>query len=114
MGEFYTSKSRKNVKQFDRYKKCKILNDLETQDTLLETRDVDVVITTLRDSYHTVQSNEECRLDIISYNYYGNPLLWWVLAQANDIYDPLVKPKAGDILRIPDLVSMYGDKGILS
>lgn len=113
MGEFYSSEDRKRVNQFDRYKNCKILTDLTTHDLLLETRDIQDIDLNVRDIYHTVQSNEERRLDLISYIYYGNPLLWWIIAQANDIYDPLTNPKSGDIVRIPSLTGLYDANGIL-
>lgn len=51
------------------------------------------------DQYHVVKDNE--RLDLIAYNYYGDSLLWWVIADVNEIYNPLeITP--GDSLLIPE------------
>lgn len=113
MGEFYKEIERKDPSPFDRYKNCKILIDLETKETLLETREIKKVNLSSMDSYHTVDANEEGRLDLIAYQYYGNPLLWWVIAQANDIYNVIENPKPGDIIRIPDISNMYNKDGIL-
>lgn len=113
MSEFYDEQKRVRPSQFDKYKNCKILIDKDTKDMLLETRDIDKIKLDPNDMYHTVDANEVSRLDLIAYKYYGNPLLWWVIAQANDIYDPLVYPKSGDIIRIPALSKMYDKDGIL-
>jgi hypothetical protein len=54
------------------------------------------------DLYHQVQAGEEGRLDLISYTYYGTTLLWWVLAEANQIWEPMKGCTPGLTLRIPD------------
>lgn len=64
------------------------------------------------DSYHIVLAKDEDRLDLIAYQYYGNPLLYWIIAAASDIDDPLNVP-AGTTLRIPSKQSLYGYKGVL-
>lgn len=43
------------------------------------------------------------RLDIISLRKYGTELLWWAIASANDIINPIEQPVAGDKIRIPML-----------
>lgn len=113
MGEFYKESDRKNVNPFDRYKNCKILTDSTLGEVLLSTRDIKDVKLNVDDVYHTVKANEVCRLDLISYNYYGNPLLWWVIAQANNIYDPFTGPEVNTVLRIPSIVKMYDHEGVL-
>ena len=52
------------------------------------------------DVYHTVESGQEGKLDWISYIYYGTPYLWWLIARANKILNPL-RIEAGRRLRIP-------------
>lgn len=64
------------------------------------------------DHYHQVQPGEENRLDLISYKYYGTPLLYWVIAEASGLDDPQNVP-AGITLRIPTRASLYGYKGVL-
>lgn len=67
---------------------------------------------TPEDSFHCVQSGEENRLDLISYRYYNTPLLYWVIAEANGIFNP-TKIEAGVVLRIPSLSAIYGHKGAI-
>lgn len=106
--------SRNNSKSYsDRYKNCKVLEDIDTGEVLLSTREIIDIPKNPNDIYHRVQSHEVHRLDIIAAMYYKNPLLWWVIAQANDIYDPLVAIEPGTILRIPDIETLYGNNGIL-
>lgn len=49
----------------------------------------------------TVGTGEQGRLDIIALNYYKDSRLWWVIALANDIFNPFEEPLAGDRIRIP-------------
>lgn len=64
------------------------------------------------DSFYMIESGYENRMDLISYKFYGTPLLWWVIAMMNKIQDPL-DIKVGDILRIPTMRSIY-DSGVLN
>lgn len=59
------------------------------------------------DRYITVNNSTENRLDIISVRYYKSPIMWWVIALANDIIDPFAEVKLGTVLRIPELTSIY-------
>lgn len=52
-----------------------------------------------------IRSGEDHRLDLVSYRFYGNPRLWWVIALANGIYDPY-SVVAGTELRIPSIDSI--------
>lgn len=65
------------------------------------------------DSYHIVTAKDANRLDLVAYQYYGNPLLYWVIAVASDIDDPLNVPP-GTTLRVPSHQSLYGYKGVLA
>lgn len=65
------------------------------------------------DNFFTVTESEKNRLDIVSYSYYGTPNYWWVIAMANYIIDPFDVP-VGTNLRIPPIVSLYNEGGILS
>ena len=58
------------------------------------------------DLYHDVSSGEEGKLDIVAYHYYGTVELWWVIAMANDILNPL-RLAAGTRLRIPSIDRIY-------
>ncbi len=52
------------------------------------------------DIYHPVASND--RIDSIAKLYYGDHRLWWVIAQANDMDDPISGLHIGLTLRIPE------------
>lgn len=41
------------------------------------------------------------RLDLIAFNFYGTPELWWVVTRLNNIQDPIVGVPVGTKLRIP-------------
>ena len=97
----------------NRYRKCAILRDNYNHEVLLATRDIEEIPIKNSDIYHKVKSIEVGRLDLIAHNYYNNSLLWWVLAQANNIYNPFEGMEAGMILRIPTIESLYSYRGIL-
>ena len=67
-----------------------------------------------RDSYHQVTSTSANRLDIIAADYYNDPTLWWVIAEANSKYrfDPYNIP-VGVTLRIPCMETLYKSGGVL-
>lgn len=113
MGEFYEVSERERAKNTDRYKRCSVLKDLDTGEVLLSTREVKEIPEHPNDKFHRVHSNEVGRLDLIAYQYYNNALLYWVIAQANEIYNPFVKLAPGTLIRIPALETLYGNKGIL-
>lgn len=41
------------------------------------------------------------RLDRVSYNIYGTPEYWWMIADANNYIDPIRDMKIGDFMKIP-------------
>jgi len=49
---------------------------------------------------HVVRDADVGRLDLVAYEYYGNPGWWWVIADANDIID-IFSIKPGATLKIP-------------
>ena len=64
------------------------------------------------DQFHEVLKEEENRLDIISYKYYGTPDYFWIIAMGNNLIDPMIV-KPGEILRIPNFNSLNNWKGAL-
>lgn len=46
------------------------------------------------------------RLDQLANEYYGDPKLWWVIAQANNLKNPLIEFKIGTMIRIPSLSTL--------
>jgi hypothetical protein len=69
---------------------------------MLETQNRIIIPKSVNDTYYTVVSDSANRLDLISYNHYGTPLYWWVIAYASNIMDPMTIP-VGTVLRIPPL-----------
>lgn len=48
------------------------------------------------------------RIDLISYIHYETVDLWWLIAQVNDIVDPITELYMGRVLRIPAIGDYYG------
>lgn len=109
---YYEEVTIKDRRRSNRYRKCPVFADKETGEYVLGTRSMDEIPKSPQDTYHVVTSYEAYRLDLIAYHYYENALLWWIIAQANDIYDPFNDVVPGMTLRIPNLTVLYG--GILS
>lgn len=54
------------------------------------------------DQYHTVTQTDARRIDLIAHKYYDDVKLWWIIAEANRIDNPL-ELEPGTVLRIPAL-----------
>ena len=52
------------------------------------------------DLFHIVTDADSRRIDLIAWKYYRDVSLWWVIAEFNNISNPLEIP-AGTTLRIP-------------
>jgi len=64
--------------------------------------------TTLRESIssaalHKVRETEVGQPDQISYIYYGQEQLWWIITLYNGLVDPISELTVGRVLHIPDL-----------
>lgn len=55
------------------------------------------------DTFLTLDSRLEKRLDLISYKVYGRPDLGWAIMDVNNMQDPLTELVVGKVLRIPAL-----------
>ena len=64
--------------------------------TLVINRQIQIV------DYHTVKSDELCRLDLISEEYYGSPQYVDLILKANGLNNPFSVPE-GKLLAIPEL-----------
>lgn len=67
---------------------------------IIETPDIIEIPRSTSDKFYTVESGYENRLDLVAYKFYGNSLLWWLIAKASNIIDPMSVP-VGTKLRIP-------------
>jgi len=61
----------------------------------------DTVVADPSDTIYTVPIGMQGRMDKVSQKFYGVPDLWWVIARANTLLDPLIGPTQGEQLRIP-------------
>ena len=53
------------------------------------------------DKVKPITLEKDLTLDEISYKYYGTPLYYWVIGEANNIADPFVKLKKGMNVKVP-------------
>lgn len=96
-----------------RYKNLRRIQDPETKNIYHETWFQKIIDKSNEDQYFTVSIAEQGRLDIIANKYYNTPRFWWVIALANNIIDPFDIP-IDTVLRIPAIVSLYNEGGVLS
>lgn len=55
------------------------------------------------DLVYFMEKKYEGRPDILGYVFYGDSGMWWVIAQYNNIFDPMTEMVEGKILIIPTL-----------
>jgi hypothetical protein len=53
------------------------------------------------DTSYTLRDGD--RIDLLAFNFYGDPVLWWVIAVANNLEFLPTDLKGGQILRIPSV-----------
>lgn len=109
VNNFKTRSNQKN--RLSRYRTSeRLLN--EDGEEYLETYDPIEIKSSNTDSFYIVEKGYEDRLDLISFKYYNNPLLYWVIAEASGITDPFHIP-VGTVLRIPEKSSLFGINGVV-
>lgn len=57
------------------------------------------LLSQLDDLHYQVQMGD--RIDLLSFKFYGDPILWWVIAVANDLEILPTDLNVGDTLLIP-------------
>lgn len=50
----------------------------------------------------------ENRLDLLSFELYGTTALWWIIADLNNMTDPMFQAPAGTQLRVPQKDRVFG------
>lgn len=60
------------------------------------------------ETIYKVQAGEEGRLDLIAARAYGDTSLWWIIADANNIFNPFTEMYAGMPLRIVPVERVVG------
>jgi hypothetical protein len=61
---------------------------------------------TISDVIHYVEQHEIGRMDLIANKYYSDSLLWWAIADRNNILDPITDMYSSQELRIPSLAAI--------
>ena len=66
------------------------------------------------DFSYTIQPQYNYRPDLLAYDIYGNPRLWWVFMQRNIdiIFDPIYDFRTGVIIQLPKKSSLLVLLGI--
>lgn len=53
--------------------------------------------------FYRVPQHQECNLPLISFQFYNDRSLWWIIAIANNILNPISEVVVGTELKIPTL-----------
>lgn len=63
---------------------------------------------------YVIQPQYTYRPDLLAYDLYGNPKLWWVFAQRNAdiIFDPIYDFRAGVIIKLPKRSQLLSALGL--
>jgi len=66
------------------------------------------------DVSYTIDRIYAYRPDLLAYDLYGTPRLWWVFAQRNPnvIEDPIYDFAPGEVIQLPKLSNLKRDLGI--
>ena len=66
------------------------------------------------DQLYTIERTSAYRPDLLSFDLYGTPRLWWVFAQRNpdQIEDPIYDFKPGVVIQLPKQATVTRDLGI--
>ena len=66
------------------------------------------------DLTYTIERTYAYRPDLLAYDLYGSPRLWWVFAQRNpdQIEDPIYDFKPGVTIQLPKASNVNSDLGI--
>ena len=65
------------------------------------------------DKFFMVTQKYVDRIDLVAAKYYQNVHLWWVIAKANHLTNPMCLP-LDTILRIPAYGTLYGAGGLVA
>ena len=68
----------------------------------------------LDDQPYTIERTYAYRPDLLAYDLYGTPRLWWVFAQRNpdEIEDPIYDFKPGVTIQLPKPANISNDLGV--
>jgi len=65
------------------------------------------------DFLYTIETQYKNRPDLLAYDLYGNPKLWWVFVQRNMsiLEDPIYDFSTGKTIQLPKLSNLRNDLG---
>ena len=68
----------------------------------------------LDDQSYTIERTYAYRPDLLAYDLYGTPRLWWVFAQRNpnELEDPIYDFKPGVTIQLPKPANVSRDLGV--
>ena len=68
----------------------------------------------LDDQSYTIERTYAYRPDLLAYDLYGTPRLWWVFAQRNpnELEDPIYDFKPGVTIQLPKKENVLKDLGV--
>ena len=68
----------------------------------------------LDDQSYTIERTYAYRPDLLAYDLYGTPRLWWVFAQRNpnELEDPIYDFKPGVTIQLPKPTNISKDLGV--
>ena len=66
------------------------------------------------DQSYTIERTYAYRPDLLAYDLYGSPRLWWVFAQRNpdQIEDPIYDFRPGVTIQLPKAANVKSDLGV--
>ena len=66
------------------------------------------------DQSYTIERTYAYRPDLLAFDLYGSPRLWWVFAQRNPdvIEDPIYDFTPGKTIQLPKLANLQDDLGV--
>lgn len=96
------------------YKKTSPWYSTNENNLYLENLEIRPVPAEKDDMVYTIENQYENRPDLLSYDLYGTPKLWWVFVQRNMsvLKDPIYDFTAGKQIRIPKLSNLQKYLGI--
>lgn len=86
----------------------------DQNDINLEILNPRTITAELDDQSYTIERTYAYRPDLLAYDLYGSPRLWWVFAQRNpdEIEDPIYDFKPGVTVQLPKKENLLKDLGI--
>lgn len=112
-----------NVEDHSRYKDTELLQESADPNSPLFWNPIwkgpaEFQVRDIGQSVHIIRQQDIGNLDALAFEFYGDERLWWVIAYANDIFNPVTDLKVGDRIVIPqqsvvrDYVNRRGKAGI--